>query len=260
MHLTLALTIPSWLIAALVVVVGGHLLLIVLLKASFKTNAKPTFTRLPDDAPMPPALARALADWEGQMLQLGYTREAVVASDDMQPNSSMLAVTYAHRKEQTLAMIVSLESRAKTQAGETVIANTYAEFSTDMANGTSVMTGNSKEVGFGPRTPDKIPLVLPGVDVLTLHRVHVRATSLQGPAKPHDWSMTMPQVCQRAIERFIQRGVRHGYLTPPHDGHSRLTWKGACIGLFTNIPPGKQIWRATGLRPGKAMLAQVAHG
>jgi hypothetical protein len=260
MPLTLALTIPGWVIFALALVATGLLVLIVILKASFRTNAKPTFTQLPEDAPMPPALAQALQSWQGQLLQLGYTREGLIASDDVQPNSSMVLALFAHRKEQTMAMIASLENRVNTQTGERVIAQTYAEFSTEMASGASILTGNGNEIAFGPRTPDKITLVIPGVDVLTLHRVHLRAVSLHGPIKPHDWSLTMPQLCQLAIDRFIERGVRHGYLTPPRDGHARLTWKGAVIGLFTNIPPGKQLWRSSGLRPGKELLAQVANG
>lgn len=254
----LALAIPSWLLAVPLLLFLGLLLLAGLVKLSFKLNTKPTFVDLPDDAPLPESLSSAIAAWEPELLRLGYARKNLLASDDMQPNSSMVCRMYVSQSEQNAAMIAALETRAKHAGGEHVIANTYVEFSGDLVDGTSVMAGNGKEAGFGPRGPDRVMLVLPGADVKTLHAIYRKAIAMRGPLKPMDAGLTMKQLVEKSVTKFVNRCVGHGYLRPPGaDGIARMTWKGALIGTVTNIPPMLQLWRWLGTREAKALAAQV---
>lgn len=258
MLLYLASTIPGWLVAVPFLVVVGLLLMTALVKASFKMNTRPTFIELPDDAPLPESLRAAIEKWEPGLLRLGYAKKNLLASDDMQPNSSMLCRMYVSHQEQTGAMITTLETRAKHAAGEHVIANTYVEFSGELADGMSVTAGNGKEAGFGPRTKDRVMLVLPGADVMTVHAIYRKAISMRGAMKPLEAGLTMEQMVEKSVSKFVNRCVTHGYLrSPDANGIARMTWKGALIGTVTNLPPMLQLWRWLGTREAKALAAQV---
>jgi hypothetical protein len=255
----LAMTVSGWLVAVPLLLVFGLLLLVGTVKLSFKMNTKPTFVEIPDDAPIPESLASAIAAWEPHLTQLGYVRMNLLASDDMQPNSSLVCRMYVSQSDKSAAMIASLETRAKHAAGEHVIANTYVEFSGNLMDGTNVTAGNSKEVGFGPRTSDRVMLVLPRAHVKTVHAIYSKAIAMRGPMKPIEAGATMKQLVEASVSRFINRCIKHGYLLPPRaDGIARMTWKGALIGTITNIPPMLQVWRWLGTREAKALAAQVA--
>lgn len=259
MMLPLAMTISGWLVAAPLLLAFGLLLLAGMVKSTFKINTKPTFVELPEDTPLPEPLRAAINAWDPELQRLGYVRKNLLACDDLQPSSSMVCRMYMSQSEPSAVMIASLETRAKTQAGEHIIANTYVEFSGDLIDGTSVTAGNGKEAGFGPRTSDRVMLVLPRADVKTVHAIYRKAITMRGPMKPHDAGLTIKQLVERSVTRYVDRCVKHGYLVAPReDGMARMTWKGAIIGTVTNIPPMLQLWRWLGTREAKALAAQVA--
>jgi hypothetical protein len=259
MMLPLAMAISGWFLAVPLLLGFGLLLVAGIVKSSFKINTKPTFIELPDDTPLPEPLRAAIEAWDPELQRLGYTRKNLLACDDMQPNSSMVLRFYLSQSEPSAAMIASIEARAKHAAGEHIIANTFVEFSGDLVDGTCVTAGNAKEVGFGPRGPDRVMLVLPKADVKTVHAIYCKAIAMRGPLKPLEPGLTINQYAERSVMRFVNRCVKHGYLQAPGEhGVARITWKGAIIGTVTNIPPMLQLWRWLGLREARALAAQVA--
>lgn len=218
--------------------------LVVGLRSSISFNPDPAFADIPESSSLSPALEKAITKYEDGLKSLKYTRVGIIASDDIISNGTFVGVLYENTPEATAVMITVNESRAKKPDGsEIVIENAYVEFWTEFADESSVMTNDSKDVPFGARVSSRATYCLKNAELRTLHRVHSFVLSTRGKRLQrvgNGWSLAE---AKGAVQKFHSRNVKHGYLRPCSDGKYRMTWKGAVIGLITNIPPFKGIWR-----------------
>jgi hypothetical protein len=258
MSALLAVAVPNWFIVALIVAAALSLLLVWFVRANFKINPVPCIVDLEDCVPGPDALQAALNVWESDITRLGYQRLGSVAVTDQVPGTSIVCVVYVHERELTHAWVSVIESCVKTQSGEKLITKKYLEFATELKDGTSVLTNNGIDVLLLPNGRDRTVHVVPELDAVSLHRVHRKVLSTREHPAPLRPEHTVPQMIEESSTKFIERGLRYGYMRRCGDGLVRFTWKGAIIGTLTNVPPMLQVWRWWGYRPGRALAKQVA--
>jgi len=217
------------------------------IKAMLSFSARPTISALmPGDRRLTPTVTEHFERTDAALVPLGFEPgDPFVFS--IAPSTFCVARMYANRRESDAALAAAVFAEVK---GREVEKQKHVEFSTVFADGLTIDTGNSREAPFdvddGTRLAFQAPGVMGAADLYALHRAAARreGRGRKGPLPPGpSWH---ERALRDSVERYYARMERGGMLRPEEDGVMRLTWKGAVVGAWTNIPPALWVrrWRA----------------
>lgn len=252
------MTWETVLIVVGVVVLIPYVLGPLAVKATMKFNPRPLIQEVdPAVQPIPEEVRSYCFGVHEQFTRLGFEAAPLLRIDGMMSDMHTYVAMYLRQSDGQQAMaavnFATAQGKVKAKRG-------YVEFATDFRNGGSVMTNDSTEVAFGPRTHDVVVVKAPWVrSVAKLLELHKEACRRHGVGDTK--RDTAPGWPERAIldslDQFVSRCVAHGYLEANADGTYGVTWKGALIGTYTNLPPGSWVAKRRGYAAARELMRFV---
>ncbi len=197
------------------------------------------------DARLTPAARAHFEETDAALVPLGFEPGPAFVFRVSQGTYGVTRM-YANRRENDGALAAMLFAETPQRI---VQKQKHLEFSTDFEGGRSVDTGNSREPSFdvedGNRFSVRAPDLKRGADLYTLHRAAMKrhGSARKQPLPPGErWYVG---ALEDSMRRYVARLERAGLVRQAADKTVRLTWKGAVIGAWTNLPPTLWIrrWR-----------------
>ncbi len=229
-----------------------------MVKATMKFNPRPRLRQIDPAREQIPSEVRSYGfDIHEQFTRLGFDPGPLVKIEGIVPNVHCYAAMYSRRSDgqQAMAAVNFAQVQGKTNAKPG-----YVEFSSDFKGGVAVMTNNSNDVPFGPKTADAIVVKAPWArsvaQLLDLHKEACRRHGV-GEMKRDTGEQWAERAIFDSMDKFVSRGVAHGFMCAGAGGVYVLTWKGAVIGAITNLWPGSWIVRQRANRAAKELMRFV---
>ncbi len=217
------------------------------IKAALSFAARPSISRLTfADRRLTPSVAEHFEATDRELAPLGFEPGGPFVFS-ITPSTFCVTRMYANRREHDGALAAAVFADVK---GGAVEKQKHVEFSSRFADGLMIDTSNSREAPFDVNDGTRFATQAPGVrDAADLYRLHRAALKREGRGRkePLPAGDSWHEVALNdSLQKYYARMESAGLLRRDADGAMRLTWKGAAVGAWTNIPPALWVrrWRA----------------
>ncbi len=192
---------------------------------------------------------------------LGFETVAGLFLPEMVPSVKSAIVLMAHRGEQDAAIVTAIFG-LPVQPGSP--RSLHVEFSTEFEDRREVDTNNSRELSSFPVSPNALKSYLPQIeDPARLYEVHraicrhyVRGTRKVFPLDKR-YHGDGEALVRAGLHQEFQLAVDAGYLKSG-DIWFRPTLLGACLMVWKELPPIRQLRQFRRTRRGNALLRELA--
>lgn len=233
-----------WIAAAIVVGILAvpYLLGPLAVKASMKLRLRPELRDYGENDPLLPPQAREwFAEIDPQMRALGFEPSPAVHMRIV-PNVVGIVRVYVNRPERDYALAAVNFAEMQGASKEKL---RYFEFATNYPGDKSVGVSTSNEPPFdvedGNRYFAQFQQTRTAAELYTLHKAAIKRHGFGAKATPLAGADWHHRSILESLDRYVRRMERAGRLQRDELGNAVMTWKGAFIGTYSNLPPLKQL-------------------